>query len=400
MNIVLLGNKLSLYSGHSRPAWRIARHVQQLGHSAQIVSSEISDAGTAHHDAMIDSEGYHDLRRDHIGFPISELRAGDRNLRRRLEPVLQRADIVHFFDMRALLAVSRMFGGRIPGKTVLHQVSRPNVSLREICRAGAGGAISALTRGTDTASLLAPRWFVGRICRLADAVSCTSPLLAKLMAEKYGLDGNRIHVVPPGVDMPNGVEEQPADRPDFIYFGWAGAHRGTLDAAEAFARFLHRPQRRDAKCLVATFRRMRGLGEEFFTLRALKRYESRGVKCGGFIPHIRTLLNGARAAVLPFRTRFGYALPPLVALEAMAAGTPVISTNLDYIREFIRDGENGLLVAPGDINAIVGCMERLWSDDDLHGRLSASAKRTVRENFTTERFLAGIMELYQKIAEC
>ncbi len=400
MNVVLLGNKLSLYSGHSRSAWRIARHMQQVGHPTRIVSSEMSDANTGHHEALLDSEDYHDLWQDRLGFPIGELRAGNKNLRRRLEPILDKADITHFFDMRALLAVSRMFGGRIPCKTILHQVSRPNVSLREIYRAGIGGAISAMTRRADTTSLLAPRWFVGRICRLADAISCSSPSLAKLMAEKYGLEESRIQVIPPGVDLPDGGEERPAGGPDFIYFGWAGAHRGTLDAAEAFAKFLHRPEHRKAACLVATFRRMRGLGEDFFTLRALKRHESRGVQCGGFIPRIRSLLNGARAAVLPFRTQFGYALPPLAALEAMAAAVPVISTDLECIREFIRDGENGMLVAPGDIDAIVECMERLWRDDDLYARLSASAAQTVRENFTTERFLADIMELYRKIAGC
>lgn len=398
MNIVLLGNKLSLHSGHSRAAWRIARHMQEAGHSVRIVSSEMNAARISHHETLLDSEGYRQLWQQRIGFSLGALRAGNKKLRRRLEPILQNADIVHFFDMRALLAVSKMFDGRIPSRTILNLAGHPNVSLRDIYHAGIGSTISAMTRVMDTASLLAPRWFVGRICRLADEMICTSPILANTMVEQYGLAKDRLHVIPPGVDMPDNGDEQHVNRPDFIYFGWAGAHRGTLDAAEAFAKFLHQRNHGNTKCLVATFRRMQGLGEDWFTLRALKRYKTRGVLCDGFLPEIRSLLNGVRAAVLPFRTQFGYALPPIAALEAMAAGAPVISTNLPSIREFLCDGENGMLVKPGDVNAIVECMQLLWSDDDLYERLSAAAERTVRENFTTEQFLSRIRQLYEKIA--
>jgi len=81
----------------------------------------------------------------------------------------------------------------------------------------------------------------------------------------------------------------------------------------------------------------------------------------------------------------------------MAAGVPVISTNLESIREFITDGENGMLVRPGDVNEIVERMKLLWPDDDLHASMSTAAVRTVRENFSIDKFLGRVERLYGEL---
>lgn len=66
----------------------------------------------------------------------------------------------------------------------------------------------------------------------------------------------------------------------------------------------------------------------------------------------------------------------LAALEAMALGRPVIGTRDNGFSEFIRDGENGLLVGRGDVPELALALDRLLGDDELRRRISAAAEET------------------------
>jgi glycosyltransferase involved in cell wall biosynthesis len=70
---------------------------------------------------------------------------------------------------------------------------------------------------------------------------------------------------------------------------------------------------------------------------------------------------------------------PHTVVEALAVGTPVIATAAGGIGEVVRDGENGLLVAPGDVVALARAVERYFADDDLGVRLRAAAAPSVVE---------------------
>lgn len=66
----------------------------------------------------------------------------------------------------------------------------------------------------------------------------------------------------------------------------------------------------------------------------------------------------------------------LVNLEAMASGTPVVSTNIDAIEEYLHDGENGIVVPPGDIDALTDALDRLVSDQSLQDRFASAGQET------------------------
>ncbi|HEX4054943.1 MAG TPA: glycosyltransferase family 4 protein [Tepidisphaeraceae bacterium] len=72
----------------------------------------------------------------------------------------------------------------------------------------------------------------------------------------------------------------------------------------------------------------------------------------------------------------------LVLIEAMAAGVPVIGTNVPGIRDVIRDGENGLLVPPRNPQALANAIEKVLSDPSLHEKLSAGGRASVQGRFT------------------
>ena len=70
---------------------------------------------------------------------------------------------------------------------------------------------------------------------------------------------------------------------------------------------------------------------------------------------------------------------PHTVLESLAVGTPVIATAVGGVPEVVRDGENGLLVPAGDVEAIAAAIERLLRDDSLRARLASAAAPSVEE---------------------
>jgi glycosyltransferase involved in cell wall biosynthesis len=68
---------------------------------------------------------------------------------------------------------------------------------------------------------------------------------------------------------------------------------------------------------------------------------------------------------------------PHSLIEGLAVGTPVISTSVGGVVEIVTDGVNGLLVPPGDPDALAGAIRRFFADEELRGRLRAAAPGSV-----------------------
>ena len=89
---------------------------------------------------------------------------------------------------------------------------------------------------------------------------------------------------------------------------------------------------------------------------------------------------------------------PNVLLEAMAVGVPVVSTRLTGIPELIQDGVNGLLVPPGDANALADAIAHLWTDPSLATRLADEGRATVERDYDIEKNVEGLAELFERCA--
>lgn len=83
---------------------------------------------------------------------------------------------------------------------------------------------------------------------------------------------------------------------------------------------------------------------------------------------------------------------PVVLMEAMASRLPVLATRIAGIPELVRDGVNGLLVPPGDSEALSEALDRLLSDPALCARMGQAGRQTVKEDFNINRE-AGKLEM-------
>lgn len=88
----------------------------------------------------------------------------------------------------------------------------------------------------------------------------------------------------------------------------------------------------------------------------------------------------------------------LTHLEAMASGTPVISTNDGGHGEFLEDEINALIFAKDDEKALAGQLERVLFDAALVKKISTNARRMVEEQFTLARYVARLEKLLFLIA--
>ena len=89
---------------------------------------------------------------------------------------------------------------------------------------------------------------------------------------------------------------------------------------------------------------------------------------------------------------------PNTALEAAAAGRPVVASAHGGLVEILRDGETGLLVPPGDEVALAAALERLAADPGLAARLGGAAAADVRERFAPELLGQRVQALYDELS--
>jgi len=116
----------------------------------------------------------------------------------------------------------------------------------------------------------------------------------------------------------------------------------------------------------------------------------------GWLPEneLSRLYHTADFFVLPTLTDTS----PLVILEALAAGKPVIATNVGGISELVKNFENGILVSPKDSNAISNAIEILL-DDELRRRLSINAKKTIGMEYSWQKIAEKTLKLYDEVLE-
>jgi glycosyltransferase involved in cell wall biosynthesis len=85
---------------------------------------------------------------------------------------------------------------------------------------------------------------------------------------------------------------------------------------------------------------------------------------------------------------------PMTALEAMACGLPLVASRVGGLAEIVVDGETGLLVPPGDAEALTAALTTLARDRARAQQMGAAGHRRVAAEFTQQRMLDGVAAVY------
>jgi glycosyltransferase involved in cell wall biosynthesis len=114
----------------------------------------------------------------------------------------------------------------------------------------------------------------------------------------------------------------------------------------------------------------------------------------GFAANVNAELDRLDLFILP--SLFGEGLP-MVVLEAMATGVPVVATRVEGVPEAIRDGVDGLIAEPGNARDLANKIAGLFRGEHDWSALAASALRRQAEQFSDESMARGVAGVYDAV---
>ena len=88
---------------------------------------------------------------------------------------------------------------------------------------------------------------------------------------------------------------------------------------------------------------------------------------------------------------------PVSLLEAAACGRPMVATDVPGCREVVIDGETGLLVPLGDVQALADALEKLVASEELRQRYGAGARDLVERNYSLDVISDRVAGLYRAL---
>ncbi len=195
------------------------------------------------------------------------------------------------------------------------------------------------------------------------------------------------------IPVPPSVE--PLRRParTVLFLAWLQRTKGVLDLLRAIPIVLRSVP--EATFVIAG----RGLhdGESPESIMKLARSlrVAHALRCPGWVDGVmkESVLRESDVFVLPSY----FEGLPVALMEAMARGVPVIATRVGGIPDVIEDGVNGLLVNPGQPEALARAIVAMLTDDALRTRLRESARTHVRERYSTEAIIEDLGVLYREL---
>jgi glycosyltransferase involved in cell wall biosynthesis len=120
------------------------------------------------------------------------------------------------------------------------------------------------------------------------------------------------------------------------------------------------------------------------------------VQWAGFSSEVAGELSRIDVLVLP--SLYGEGMP-MVLLEAMASGVPVVMSALDGMQEAVHDGVTGLLVEPGSAQALADALARFIADDVDWQAMSNAATARHCERFSDRLMCSAVAAVYRRLLE-
>jgi len=87
----------------------------------------------------------------------------------------------------------------------------------------------------------------------------------------------------------------------------------------------------------------------------------------------------------------------VVAIESLAAGTPVVATRVGGVEDVVEDGTDGLLVPVGDIASLADALERLAHNPELRREMGRYGRKRTLPRYRVERLVDDVDALYREL---
>lgn len=224
---------------------------------------------------------------------------------------------------------------------------------------------------------------MGEALRMADLLVTPTRQTARIYE---GLTPTPIEVVPYGIPRPPVLARNTTETTRFVTVGSFEPRKGQDVLLDALAKL-------DAATRSRCVFKMAGrvLDKAFYRELQTRAAAFEQVELIDALEHsdALTLLNEADVVVLPSRDE----TMPIVILEAMGLGKAVVSTNVGGVREWLRDGLNGWLVAKENSDELARALATCASKPEVLRELAAAGNRTFDRHFTLDRFASRFAEL-------
>ncbi|MDP2673533.1 MAG: glycosyltransferase family 4 protein [Dehalococcoidia bacterium] len=214
------------------------------------------------------------------------------------------------------------------------------------------------------------------------------------MISRYFAD--RYQIIPNGIDYAHFAAEVPPipryidNKRNILFLGRQEKRKGLPYLLEAYARL--KRERPDIRLIV--------VGPDGGMRAACERYVRQNrledVVFTGFVPY-EELPRYYKTADVYCAPNTGHESFGIVLLEAMAAGTPIVASNIGGFADVVEDGVEGVLVPPRDADALASAMDRLLSDAALREEMGRAG--TVRAApYAWDKVSGQVLDYYQELA--
>lgn len=219
-----------------------------------------------------------------------------------------------------------------------------------------------------------------------DGFITLNPFTSQKLVEGGVASAEKIEVIGNCITLPSFSPENEKQSADAVYIGRLSAEKGLMTLQES------------VRLLPGLRLHIAGSGplETLLRQKAAALGLDDRVIFDGFVTGDRKwkLLSDARMVIIPSEC---YEQFPVTALEAMAAGTAIVASEIGGLPSIVRHGVNGLLAQPGNAADLAEKMQVLMNDPALAQEMGRNGRRMVETQFSAEAHLEKLLLFYQKV---
>jgi phosphatidylinositol alpha-mannosyltransferase len=206
----------------------------------------------------------------------------------------------------------------------------------------------------------------------------------------------RYRILPNGIDYPFFASEDPPiqrfkdGKRNILFVGRQEKRKGLPYLLRAYA--MLKAEQPDIRLIVVgPDGGMRAACERF-----VERHSLEDVVFTGYVPY-EDLPRYYKLADVFCAPNTGQESFGIILLEAMAAGTPIVASDIEGFAEVVRNGKEGVLVPPRDSEALAAALSRLLADDDLRQELVARGSQRA-QHYSWDRIAQEVLDYYEQVA--